>query len=98
MAELEYRRLSEGELSTGLGQLEGWSVEDGQLAKRFEFKTYKDGIVFASAVGHLADRLDHHPDLFIGYSKVRVAMNTHAVDGLSPYDFELARRIESLQI
>jgi 4a-hydroxytetrahydrobiopterin dehydratase len=96
MAELEYRKLDDGELRAGLADLAGWAVEGGQIAKTFEFKTYKDGLVFAIAAGHLADRLDHHPDLYVGYAKVRVAMNTHAVDGLSPYDLELARRIQSI--
>jgi 4a-hydroxytetrahydrobiopterin dehydratase len=48
------------------------------------------------AVGHFADRMDHHPDLYIGYQKVEVAMNTHDLDGISTYDMELARLIETL--
>lgn len=96
MAELEYRKLSESEIAAELPQLSGWAVQNDQLAKEFAFKGYKDGLVFAVAVGYLADQMDHHPDLYIGYAKVRVAMNTHAVEGLSPYDLELARRIDRL--
>jgi len=96
MADLEYRLLSKKEIADQIGALSGWGVEEGKLVKRFTFKTYKDGLVFAIAVGYAADNLDHHPDLEVGYAKVRVAMNTHAVKGLSPYDFELARRIEAL--
>ncbi len=96
MAALEYRMLDEREVADGLALLPGWAVEGAKIEKTFPFKTYKDGLVFAVAVGHLADRLDHHPDLFVGYRKVRVASSTHTVDGLSPFDLELAKRIEGL--
>lgn len=93
---LEYRLLSDSEISDGLAGLEGWTVEEEKLTKRFTFKTYKDGLVFAVAVGYLADKMNHHPDLEVGYAKLKVAVNTHDVGGLSPYDLELARRIEGL--
>ena len=96
MADLSYTKLGEDDVAQRLGSLDGWAVEGGMMTKTFTFDRYKDGVVFASAVGWLADSLDHHPDLLLTYGKVRVAMNTHAVEGLSPYDFELARRIETL--
>lgn len=96
MSDLAYVKLADNDIATRLQSLEGWTVEDGKLTKTFSFKTYKDGIVFGSAVGFVADKLNHHPDLTIGYAKVTVSVNTHDVGGLSPYDFELARRIDSL--
>ena len=96
MTKLEYRLLTDLEIAHGLKELDEWAVEGGKLSRRYEFKTYKDGLVFAVAVGHIADRLDHHPDLEIGYAKVKIAVNTHAVGGLSPYDLELAHRIDAL--
>jgi len=95
MADLEYRKLDGDEIRRELDTLPEWSIVDGQISRTFKFQTYKEGLVFATAVGYLADKLDHHPDLHIGYAKVRVSMNTHAVHGLSPYDFELARRIDT---
>ena len=94
--DLEYRLLSPAELAQGLATLDGWGDESGKLGKTFAFDAYLDGVAFASAVGYLAEKLDHHPDLEIGWRKVRVTMNTHAVGGLSPYDLELARRIDGL--
>jgi 4a-hydroxytetrahydrobiopterin dehydratase len=96
MSDLAYVKLADGDVAERLKSLEGWAVENGQLAKTFSFKTYKDGVVFAAAVGHVADKLNHHPDILLTYGKVRVSVNTHDVGGLSPYDFELARRIDSL--
>jgi len=96
MSHLEYRKLSEADVEAEIALVEGWAIEDDKLTKRFSFKTYKDGLVFALAVGQVADNLNHHPDLEVGYAKVRVAVNTHDVGGISPYDFELARRIDAL--
>ena len=93
---LEYRLLTEAELQTELKIVTGWTIENGLLTRMFDFKTYKDGVVFAAAVGFIADKLDHHPDIILSYAKVKVAVNTHSVGGISPYDFELARRIASL--
>ncbi|MEA2553949.1 MAG: 4a-hydroxytetrahydrobiopterin dehydratase [Fimbriimonadaceae bacterium] len=96
MSALAYVLLTPDQVSSELKDVAGWQVEGGQLIRTFEFKTYKDGVVFATAVAHVADKLNHHPDITIGYAKVRIAVNTHDVGGLSPYDFELARRIEKL--
>jgi 4a-hydroxytetrahydrobiopterin dehydratase len=96
MFELQYRLLTDEEISQVLNEMPGWVIEEGELVNLFAFNTYKDGLVFAMAVGHLADKLDHHPDLLIGYRTVRVALSTHSVNGLSPYDVELARQIDTL--
>jgi 4a-hydroxytetrahydrobiopterin dehydratase len=94
--ELEYRKLSEAEIASELETLPHWTSDGTEIEKQYGFDAYLDGLAFAGAVGFLAEKLDHHPDLHVGWRKVRVKMNTHAVDGLSPYDFELARRIEGL--
>ena len=96
MPELAYVKLNDTDIAEELVVYPGWGFENGQLTKTYEFKTYKDGVVFASAVGFVADKLNHHPDIHIGYAKVRISVNTHDVGGISPYDFELARRIENL--
>jgi 4a-hydroxytetrahydrobiopterin dehydratase len=92
----ERRALNDAEVSEALATLPGWRREGDALARTFEFGTYKDGVVFAAAVGFLADRLDHHPDLTLGYRKVEVRLSTHDVGGISGLDAELARRIDTL--
>lgn len=96
MGELKYVKLSEDEIAGELKAIEGWAIEDGQLAKTFDFPNYLAGVDFASSVGHKAEQLNHHADILIKWCKVRVSMNTHDVGGLSPYDFELARRVDEL--
>ncbi len=94
--QLEYRQLSGDEITEGLKELKDWDVEGEKLTKSYEFASYKEGITFACEVAGLADEMDHHPELEIGYKKVRISMNTHSVGGLSPYDLALARRVDAL--
>ena len=93
---MERKKLDGTEIEANLTNLPGWSLDSGQITKTYSFETYKSGLVFAVAVGHFADKMDHHPDLFIGYQKVKVALNTHDLGGISTYDFALATQIESL--
>ena len=92
----ERRKLDDMEITQQLDQREGWSVQNGKLHKRFQLDSYKAGLVLATAIGHLADRIDHHPDMFIGYQYVEIGLNTHDVGGISTYDFVLVNLIEGL--
>jgi 4a-hydroxytetrahydrobiopterin dehydratase len=93
---MERRKLETQEIEAGLANLPGWSFEDGQITKTYVFDSYKAGLVFAVAVGHFADAMDHHPDLFVGYQKVKIGLNTHDVGGISALDFALATKVETL--
>ena len=90
------KRLDSEQLDEHLKLVVGWTIEDGKLTKTFEFGSYSSGVVFASAVAYKADKMDHHPDITIGYRKVKIAVNTHDVGGISATDFELAREIDGL--
>jgi 4a-hydroxytetrahydrobiopterin dehydratase len=96
MDALEYRRLTPEEVQAQAQNLPLWQVENDRLTREFTLGSYQEGLTLAVAVGYLADKLDHHPDLTIGYKTVRIALQTHSVGGLSPYDFELARRIDAI--
>jgi 4a-hydroxytetrahydrobiopterin dehydratase len=93
---LEYRKLSQAEIDVGLSALSGWRVEGDSLVSQFSFDSYRDGVDFALDVADEAEEMDHHPEILIGYRKVTLSISTHTVHGLSPYDFELARRIGDL--
>jgi len=94
--DLSYRKLNDVEIAAALADVPDWGLVDGNLSRLFKFDAYKDGLVFASAVGYVADHLNHHPDIHIGYQTVRISMHTHDASGLTAYDFELARRIDRL--
>lgn len=90
--------LSAGEIEALLPQVPGWSLRDGlpELERLYLFKAYLDGAAFVDAVAHMAQEQDHHPDIELGYKKVRVRWSTHAVTGLSENDFICAAKCDAL--
>lgn len=92
----ERKRMDSEQIEENLKLVIDWTIEHGKLSKTFKFKSYAAGIMFAAAVGQRADKMDHHPDITIGYQKVTVAVNTHDVGGISHLDFELARQVDGL--
>jgi 4a-hydroxytetrahydrobiopterin dehydratase len=74
----------------------GWTRDGDALVKTFTFERYGDGLGFAVAVGVEADKADHHPDLFIGWRKVRVLWTTHDAGGITELDTRLARRCDAI--
>lgn len=75
----------------------GWALEDGALARMFAFDDYAAGIAFVVRVGFAAERRDHHPDLVVGWRKVRVAWSTHDRGGATELDVEMALLTDALQ-
>jgi len=74
---------------------EGWRViDDHHLEKEYKFDTYLEGVNFVNEVAEIADEQDHHPDIYLGYGKVRVTLWTHNIGGLSENDFIVAAKIE----
>jgi hypothetical protein len=50
----------------------------------------------ANEIGALAEKEWHHPDLELGWGRVVVSIQTHAVGGLTLNDFVLAAKIDRL--
>jgi 4a-hydroxytetrahydrobiopterin dehydratase len=88
--------LSENEIIENLGSLEGWGQEGNQIVKQFKFKNFIQSIGFVSKVAMLAERVDHHPDILIQYSKVTITLSTHSEGGLTDKDFNLASEIQEV--
>jgi 4a-hydroxytetrahydrobiopterin dehydratase len=77
-----------------LKDLPGWVLETGRIEKEFRFKSYLAGLQFAYAIGRIAEEEDHHPDMLVGWRRVRLTFSTHSIKGLSQNDFVMAARSE----
>jgi 4a-hydroxytetrahydrobiopterin dehydratase len=90
-------KLNDSEVQASLKTLPGWSLEGGAIVKTYKFGKFADGIAFVQRVAVEADKMDHHPDIDIRYTKIRVALSTHDADGITAMDTKLAGAIERLQ-
>ena len=74
-----------------------WRVEGRELVKEFRFSSYLAGIEFVRRVALLAEAMNHHPDLVVGWRKVTVLLSTHSAGGLTRLDFALAGQISDVE-
>jgi 4a-hydroxytetrahydrobiopterin dehydratase len=75
--------------------LADWSTE-GRTAEGVRLCQLRSDLLFVNTVAGLAERENHHPDLEVGYGRVKVSYSTHDVGGLSRNDFICAAKIEAL--
>jgi 4a-hydroxytetrahydrobiopterin dehydratase len=82
-----------------LVQLDGaWRViANHHLERDFSFPDFKRALEFVNRIGAVAEEQGHHPDLHLGWGKVKAVIWTHKIDGLTESDFILAAKIDALQ-
>ena len=89
--------LTKDEIAQHLSSLSGWMQEGNQIAKQFQFKDFAEALAFVNKVGAEAEKMDHHPDIFIySWNKVKITISTHSEGGITKKDFQLAEKIEAL--
>ena len=88
--------LSDDEIRAGLAELPGWELADGAITKEYGLDGFPSAVAFVVRLSYAAEAADHHPDVDIRYSKVRVALSTHSEGGITAKDLQLARAIEEL--
>ncbi|BAH39771.1 MAG TPA: 4a-hydroxytetrahydrobiopterin dehydratase [Gemmatimonas aurantiaca] len=88
--------LSDIEIQRALGALPGWSRKGDAICKSYHFATFPAGIAFLAKVADVAERLQHHPDIDVRYTRVQFVLSTHDAGGVTQKDFELAHQIETL--
>ena len=88
--------LSDSEVESRLAELEGWERDGETIVKTFELADFVGSVEFIGMVVDPAEEMGHHPDLTVSWNKVGVSITTHAAGGLTPNDFELAKRIDAL--
>ncbi|MCZ6677628.1 MAG: 4a-hydroxytetrahydrobiopterin dehydratase [Candidatus Poribacteria bacterium] len=90
------KKLTDAEIDAQLGELSGWTVENGKLHKQFQFDSFIDAFGFMARVALVAESMNHHPEWFNVYNRVTIDLMTHDADGISALDFELAKKADSL--
>ena len=80
-------------LATELGG--GWQVIDGHhLEKEYRFPDFVQALEFTNRIGELAEEVNHHPNIFLTWGRVRVELWTHKIDGLNEADFVWAAKAD----
>jgi 4a-hydroxytetrahydrobiopterin dehydratase len=96
MSEEEYKRLSDEEIKREIDKNPDWIVENGKLSRTLEFDNFVQAFGFMTEIAIEAEKINHHPEWFNVYNRLKIELVTHDVKGISNYDFKLARIINKL--
>lgn len=89
-------RLSEDALIAALPAIPSWSRNGDQIERNFEFSNFVNAFGFLTQVAIIAERADHHPEIFNVWNRVKLVLTTHDANGLTEKDMALAKEIDAL--
>lgn len=87
------QRLNDTDVHDALASLPGWSGDASSISAEYTFSSYEAGVAFAVQVALMAQRANHHPDLTIGWQRVRVTYTSHNAAGVTRRDVDAARSV-----
>jgi 4a-hydroxytetrahydrobiopterin dehydratase len=90
------KRLSDAEIQSELGQLDGWTLDGNAIRKQYTLGGFPDAVAFVARLAFDAEAADHHPDIQINYKRVTLTFSTHSAGGLTEKDFAGARKVDAL--
>jgi 4a-hydroxytetrahydrobiopterin dehydratase len=73
-----------------------WRVEDSHLVREVATTDYPSSVRLLQAQVTLAEGLDHHPNVTLGYRRVRFEVWTHDVDALTQLDLDYAEGLDAI--
>jgi 4a-hydroxytetrahydrobiopterin dehydratase len=73
----------------------GWQVISGHhLEKSYTFDDFSSALAFVNRIGAVAEEQGHHPEIYLGWGKVRLTVWTHKIEGLTESDFVFAAKAD----
>jgi 4a-hydroxytetrahydrobiopterin dehydratase len=89
-------KLTDAQISDALRELPGWELRDGKLHREYRFADFPHAIGFMTIASAGIEKLNHHPEWFNVYNRVRVDLTTHDAGGVTHRDIELAKLLDSI--
>ena len=89
--------LTEAQISAELATVPGWRRDGAAIVLATSHGDFRGALLYLNAVGYLAERAGHHPDVAIAWDTVTLTLSSHSAGGLTANDFALAREISGLR-
>ena len=89
-------RLTAKQIQSRLSALQEWTRSGGVIQRTFSFADFVHAMRFVEKVAAEAERVQHHPDIMVRYSKVTLALSTHDAGGITDKDFDFAAAADRL--
>ena len=88
--------LNDVDVQRAIAALPDWRVEDGKLVREWKFADFSAAFGFLSRVALLAEKSNHHPEIFNSYANVRLELVSHDAGGVTQRDLDMAKAIGEL--
>lgn len=88
-------RYSDAEIDAALSRLPEWSRVGECIQRTFTFADFVQSMAFVNGIADHAERVQHHPDILVRWSKVTLSLSTHDVGGISIKDAEFAAHADA---
>lgn len=75
-----------------------WQEKNNCFTKTFEFPDFKTALEFVNKIGALAEAANHHPDIELGWGRVKVSLTTHSAGKVTSKDHKLASKIDNVKV
>lgn len=89
-------RLDDAAIAQALLALPQWTRLGESLAREFAFPSFRAALAFVNLVADAAEAAQHHPDIDIRYTRVRLVYWTHDAGGITRADVKAAASIDVL--
>lgn len=73
-----------------------WQEKNSLLVKEFKFADFKAALEFVNKVGEIAENMNHHPDIELGWGRVGIHLTTHSAGKVTAKDYKLAEAIDKM--
>ncbi len=89
-------RLTAKQIEMKLDALPEWTQSGGVIQRTFTFADFVKAMAFVNRAAEEAERVQHHPDIMVRYSKVTLALSTHDAGGITQKDFDFAAAVDGI--
>lgn len=74
-----------------------WVEIDNKLMRELRFSTHEEALAFVVRVTMLAEKENHHPDIYFTHSKVLLSLTTHSAGNkVTQKDRDMGLKIDAL--
>lgn len=74
----------------------GWDYIDNKISKSYSFDKYMESIDFINMIAELSEKRNHHPDIYVGWCKVKISITSHEMGGVTTNCINLATGIDHI--